>query len=169
MAVTYEPIATTTLGSAAASIVFSSIPSTYTDLRIVLLGTYASVGTNPAMRFNGDTASNYSVTELYGTGTTAATTSTSTFPFINLVRQQSITDTTTPVLFTIDIFSYAGATNKTCLVAGSNDVNSTSGWINRIVGLWRSTAAITSITLYPYDATNINAGTVATLYGIKAA
>ena len=31
---TYEPIATTTLGSAAADITFSSIASTWTDLRI---------------------------------------------------------------------------------------------------------------------------------------
>ena len=37
MPATYEPIATTTLGSAATNITFSSIPATYTDLRLVLV------------------------------------------------------------------------------------------------------------------------------------
>jgi hypothetical protein len=168
MAVTYEPIATATLGSAASEIVFSSIPATYTDLRIVLTGTFASAGTNPAMRFNGNTASNYSVTEMYGTGDGNGSTGTSSFSFINLVRQQSILNTTTPVTFNIDIFSYAGSTFKTCLVSGSSDING-SGWTNRLVGLWRQTAAINAIRLYPYDSTNMNAGTTATLYGILKA
>jgi hypothetical protein len=37
MPATYEPIATTTLGTAAAFITFSSIPATYTDLRLVIV------------------------------------------------------------------------------------------------------------------------------------
>jgi hypothetical protein len=35
MAKTYEPIATTTLGTAAATVTFSSISGTYTDLVLV--------------------------------------------------------------------------------------------------------------------------------------
>ena len=46
MATTYEPIATTTLGSAAASITFSSIAGTYTDLRLVL-SLIPATGTRP--------------------------------------------------------------------------------------------------------------------------
>ena len=38
MAITYEPIATNTLGSAAASVTFSSISGTYTDLVVVVSG-----------------------------------------------------------------------------------------------------------------------------------
>ena len=60
-------IATQTLGSATASITFSSIPSTYTDLRIVFSGTGATV-LNLKVRFNGDSASNYSQTNLQGLG-----------------------------------------------------------------------------------------------------
>jgi len=51
---TYEPIATTTLGSNQTTITFSSIPSTYTDLVIVSnMGT--TTASYPFIRFNGDT------------------------------------------------------------------------------------------------------------------
>jgi hypothetical protein len=49
MPATYEPIATTTLGGAAATITFSSISSAYTDLRIVLVGT-TTASVVPALR-----------------------------------------------------------------------------------------------------------------------
>ena len=62
MASTYEPIATTTLGSAASSITFSSIPATYTDLRLVLVHTPSASTGNAQMQFNSDTATNYSYT-----------------------------------------------------------------------------------------------------------
>ena len=72
MPTTYEPIATTTLGSAAASITFSSIPATYTDLRVVFNGTVTEVGETLYYRFNSDGASNYSITQVYGASGTAA-------------------------------------------------------------------------------------------------
>ena len=64
MAATYEPIATTTLGSAASSITFNSIPATYTDLRVVLVGTTTATA-NCWLTFNSDGATNYSDTFLY--------------------------------------------------------------------------------------------------------
>jgi hypothetical protein len=66
---TYEPIATTTLGTATSSFTFSSIPATYTDLRLVI--GWVS-GTNPRIRFNSDTATSYSQTAMYGDGTAAS-------------------------------------------------------------------------------------------------
>ena len=70
MPTTYEPIATQTLGSAAATITFSSIPATYTDLRLVLVGT-STISANPKINFNSDTATNYSQTILSGNGSVA--------------------------------------------------------------------------------------------------
>ena len=71
MPATYEPIATTTLGSAVNSFTFSSIPNTYTDLvLVVVVPTAASSGTF-GLRFNSDTASNYSHTTLSGNGSSA--------------------------------------------------------------------------------------------------
>ena len=59
MPATYEPIASTTLGSAAATISFSSIPGTFTDL-VVVLFTGTTHGDNEVMQltFKSDTASN---------------------------------------------------------------------------------------------------------------
>jgi len=67
---TYEPIATTTLGTAQPTVTFSSIASTYTDLVIVAQLTTAAP-TNMRIRFNGDTTANYSNTTVTGNGSTA--------------------------------------------------------------------------------------------------
>ena len=74
---TYTPIYTTTLASAAASYTFSSIPSTYTDLVIAATG-LTTAGTTLAMRFNGDTATNYSDTYLLGNAGAASSSRDST-------------------------------------------------------------------------------------------
>lgn len=75
MPATYEPIATTTLGSAQSTITFSSIPGTYTDL--VAVSTVAFNNTDSlALRFNGDTSSStlYSWTMVSGNGSGAVST-----------------------------------------------------------------------------------------------
>lgn len=155
-------IATQTLGSAAASITFSSISSAYTDLRVVLVCTNVS-GADTYLRFNGDTATNYSVTTLTGDGTTAASGRLSSITGLDPNSTVGNTSTTVPSLLTWDIFSYAGATNKTALLTASEDFNG-SGTVIRAAGLWSNTAAITSIAITP--SSNFNAGTTATLYGI---
>ena len=160
---TYEPIATTTLGSAAASVSFSSIPATYTDLRLVVTGGTSVSGTYAWIRYNSDTASNYSTTRLDGDGSGAASATTTNATFI---RNSTSLDSN-PNLVITDIFSYAGSTLKTCLIDTAADQNG-SGRVTRTVGLWRSTSAITSI-LFSANSGNLNAGTTATLYGIKNA
>ena len=162
---TYEPIATTTLGSAAASITFSSIAGTYTDLRISFTGT-ATGGTSPIIRFNSDAATNYSQTYLQGDGASAASSSYTSLSRIFLNSSSSMN--TTPQFNSVDIFSYAGSTYKTILFTSSHDKNG-SGVIYSSVGLWRSTSAINTITLSLNGGSNMDIGTTATLYGIKAA
>ena len=166
MPATYEPIATTTLGSAAASITFSSIPATYTDLRLVFVGT-TTTGGSGYCRFNSDSGSNYSATYLRGDGSTASSARSSNYDRVPFGDGDYGISTSVPELDTIDIFSYAGSTNKTCLVTISPDKNG-SGTLGRTVSLWRNTAAITSITL-TNGGTNWATGTTATLYGIKNA
>lgn len=153
-------IATTTLGSAAASITFSGISSAYTDLRLVLVGTLTT-GDSAGIRFNSDTGTNYSRTVLQGDGSAAASSRQTSSNQIYITRDDI--STTLPQLFEIDIFSYAGSTNKTCLVRSSQDKNG-SGVVVAEVGLWRSTSAITSITALV--TTSFATGTTATLYGI---
>jgi hypothetical protein len=163
MPATYEPIATTTLGSAASTITFSSIPSTYTDLVIVFAGT-ATANLNPLMSFNSDSGTNYSRTYLTGNGSGA---------FSGRLTSQTsmrLTDnnlSTTVSLCRISIFSYTSAVNKTALIEYSSDRNG-SGFVERLVGLWRSTASITTVSLSTSTST-FAAGTTATLYGILKA
>jgi hypothetical protein len=164
MPATYEPIATTTLGSAASTITFSSIPSTYTDLRLVLVAT-TTTETSCYLQFNSDTGTNYSRTELSGNGSAAFSSGGSSQAQISLVY--SSISTTIPSFITLDIFSYAGNTFKTCLTSASQDVNG-SGLVGCNVGLWRSTSAITSVNFIFYSG-SFAAGTTATLYGIKNA
>lgn len=163
---TYEPIATQTLGSAAASITFSSIPATYTDLRVVWTNYFISGVGNSWIQFNGDAGTNYSLTCISGNGTTVYSTTLTNAARVGPSVYSGPSSSTNPFA-TTDIFSYAGSTYKTVLSTVSAD-NNGSGWVERTVGLWRSTAAITSITLSANGQT-FNAGTTATLYGIKAA
>jgi hypothetical protein len=164
---TYEPIATTTLGGTATNITFSSIPATYTDLKIILVGVYTDAGEQLSMQFNGITTSTYSRTYLSGNGATATSGRNSHASSISVHPGAGIQVTNGRSFTNIDIFSYAGSTNKTCLISESQDNNNTSGWQASIIGLWRNTAAITSVKLYP--ANTFATGTTATLYGIKNA
>lgn len=162
---TYEPITTTTIGTATNVVTFSSISGSYTDLRVVFIQTGATAAATPFLRFNGDTATNYSDTRLYGDGTTAATQSNGTRSNIQTGSRYG-SSTTIPAGVIVDVFSYAGVTNKTVLWQEFGDLNG-SGGVLRGVGLWRSTAAITSVTIQA--TANFATGSMFTLYGIKAA
>ena len=164
---TYDLIASQTLASAAASITFSSIAASWTDLRLVVTLTSATNTSSPAMRFNADSGSNYSYTNLRGDGSSAASASNYARPYAYLVGYSG-TATGIPIFATADIFSYAGSTYKTFLATGSNDQNGAGG-VEQNVGLWKNTAAITSITIILDSAANFSIGTTAQLYGIKSA
>jgi hypothetical protein len=161
---TYEPIASTTLSSAASSITFSSISSAYTDLRLVFVGT-GTASSNCQVNFNSDTTSTYSQTALYGTGAAAGSSRNSDTAFY--LTYYTNLSTTIPTLRTMDIFSYAGSTKKTCLTTENSDLNG-SGSVVRTAGLWPVTSAITSIVLSNPSST-FAVGTTATLYGILKA
>ena len=165
MPATYEPIATTTLGSAASTITLSSIPATYTDLRLVFVHQGNTANPFPILRFNSDSGTNYSYTDLYGSGSTAGTQRVTNSTRI-AISDWGTSSTTIPALSIIDIFSYAGSTNKTCLINHNADLNG-SGYVERRVGLWRNTSAINALEISSTQ--NFKAGTTATLYGILKA
>jgi len=165
MPTTYEPIATTTLGTDA-NITFTSIPSTYTDLRVVVTGSMTNNGYYTGLRFNSDTTGNYSGTYLRGNGTTASSNNQTNNNFMTLDNGGGAASSTIPQLVTIDIFSYKELIYKTVLVALSQD-NNGSGEVTRTVGVWKDQSAITSIDLSPTSTWKI--GTTATLYGILKA
>jgi len=166
MATTYEKIATTTLGSNASSIDFTSIGSGYTDLRIVFVRPTGNNG-DLKFRYNSDTGTNYSQTELTANGSAASSYRRTSQTGIYAGVIEVASSTTLPQFLEIDIFSYAGSTYKTSLSTASLDYNGT-GEVDKVVGLWRSTAAITSISIYT-SSNNFYTGTTATLYGILKA
>jgi hypothetical protein len=164
MPATYEPIATTTLGSATATVTFNSIPGTYTDLILITstASDLASGSEHILCRFNSDSGTNYSATYLYGTGSSALSgrNSNSTGAFIGRQEQTELGTGIT------HIQNYANTTtNKTVLSRGGLAGQITIAYVS----LWRSTSAITRIDLTPNGATNFDAGSTFTLYGVKAA
>jgi hypothetical protein len=166
MATTYEPIATTTLGSAAASVTFSSISGSYTDLVLVcrVIAATNAGGQNLLLQFNSDTGSNYSFTWMYGDGTSA--TSSRQSNQTSMGRADFYT-TTRPTATIIQIQNYSNSTTyKTAL--WRNGVTDSGAGTRANVGLWRSTSAIDSITIKT-DTGNFGTDSMFTLYGIKAA
>jgi len=159
---TMTPIATVTLSTSTVSVTFSSIPSTYTDL--VIVSQYKSVSNNYySMRFNGDTASNYSRTELTGNGSAASSSrfSNEAYAYVSSIYAP----TGEWGLFTSSINNYSNSTtNKTMI----SRCNSTSIGTNATINLWRSTAAINTI-LITAIGNGYDAGSTFTLYGVKAA
>lgn len=155
---TYTELRKTTVGTATSSINFDLTGiSGYTDLRLVIAGT----GTTPYyayVYFNGDTGSNYSRTELYGNGTSAAS-----FRAANSI---CVATDATQNNMTLDIMNYSNATTFKTFLYRQNRVtdNVLSG-----VALWRSTSAITSIAITGYLATTFATGTTFSLYGIANA
>jgi hypothetical protein len=165
LAKTYNPIATQTLGSAVASVTFSSIPATYTDLVVVVANlTTASAGGTVFMEFNTDASAVYSNTWLNGNGS-AASSARRTADVKNYIGGYITgTSTTEPCTTIAHVMNYANTTTyKTTLsrysLAGAET--------NTVVNLWRSTAAINAIRIF--SGSNLNTGTIVTLYGVKSA
>jgi len=164
---TYTPIATQTLGSAAASVTFSSISGAYTDLVLIANGQAAASQNNFEMQFNGDTATNYSDTYLSGTGSAASSgreTSKASILIGNNGNPPASGSSFNIAI--INIMNYANTTTyKTALTRANNAANG----VDAIVGVWRSTAAITSVTVFIKNSNNLNTGSTFTLYGIAKA
>lgn len=160
---TYEPIATASGTGSSGSITFSSIPSTYTDLILVANAASVSGTYNALLRFNSDSGSNYSRTALtYDGGSTISSRNTNQTYIVATV--DGIVGPTTISPKILHIMNYANSTTyKTVLGRDGN----TSYGVSTIVGLWRSTSAITSIEYYITG--NFTTTSTFTLYGIAAA
>jgi hypothetical protein len=163
MPATYEPIASTTLGSAAANVEFTSISGSFTDLRVILSGTGSS-STQVDITVNGDTGTNYSWTGLSGNGTSAESYRLSSRAQIRPDYYNSI-GSSDPGVIIVDFMSYANANVfKTVLMTSALAGAAT----HRNVGLWRSTSAITSVK-FAATVGNFASGFRVSLYAIKAA
>lgn len=166
---TMIPIATSTLATAAASVTFSSIPATYTDL-VLVVASLNNTATNTSFQFqvgNGsvDTGTNYSLTELFGTGSAASSDRASNDTAAYLNGPGIGTSTNIPNLYITNLMNYSNTTTyKTFLGRGGSAEKNLVATVN----LWRSTAVINTIKIFQ-SANNMATGSTFTLYGIKAA
>lgn len=168
---TYTPVYSQTLSSTAASVIFSNVPQGYTDLQIVCQTIASGSALNLTININGDAASNYSITSLYGrsegagTGVSSIRANNTTYALANYG-----TATTTDVrsISRIDVLNYSNNTTFKTIIskAATAPGNSTFSGNELLVNLWRSTDPVTSITL---GGGTFAAGSTFTLYGIKAA
>ena len=169
MATTCKLIAKTTLGSNAASIEFTSIPGTYTDLMIAysLRGASAGTGVSVRARFNGaSTDTSHSSRTLYGDGSAAGSFSAS-YCHVGYV----IADSAAASTFgsgEIYLPNYAGSTNKSYSAIGVGETNAVAVDMGTSAGLWSSTNAIDAIKIF-INGMDLKSGSSAYLYGITKA
>ena len=159
---TMVAIQTQTLGSTTYAVTFNSIPATYTDLMLVISSTLSATdGGNLVQVGNGsvDTGTNYSFTQVYGTGSAAGSNRGTSTTSMQLGRTSSTQSTSI-----LQFMNYANTTTYKTALGRGNDGSFTIA----NVGLWRSTAAINTITI-TNESGNFLAGSTFTLYGIANA
>jgi len=167
MPITYEPIATTTLSTTQTTITFSSIAGTYTDIVFVASLKMANNTYQPILRFNSDTGNNYSSTTVYGDGTSAGSARHTSQNGIYANPGAGIGTAGNFNPWIINIQNYSNATTYKTTIARFNNSLSV---VNAGVGLWRNTAAITTVTLTAESGSgDFQSGSTFTLYGIKSA
>jgi len=173
MATTYTIISSQTLASNAASVTFSAIPSTYTDLVLKVSARSDSAANQDLLdiQFNGDTATNYSRVAIYSGGDAGAGSQSNS----NINRSiNGYFDASTSTANTfgnqeIYIPSYVVSQSKPFSNFGVAETNSSISYMGVSASLWRNTAAITSILAKPENGSNFLTGSSFYLYGISNA
>jgi hypothetical protein len=167
MANTYQFISSVTLSTTTASLSFTSIPATYTDLVVVWSGRTNKSGTsdNAEISFNGSTA-NFSGRYLEGSGSGSGQSG-------NFARFVGVDDGATATASTFSnnmvyITNYAGSGIKAFSADSVQENNAASAQITLNAGVWSNTAAITSIAITP-SVGSFSQFSTAYLYGISNA
>jgi hypothetical protein len=174
MSSTYEPIATQTASGSTATIEFTSIPTTYTDLIMVsnvytndpyhgALVSFIQVGNGSI-----DTGSNYSNTFITGNGSTASSSRyTSDTRFIGMYTSTAQSSNTGRSTCIMQFMNYSNTTTRKTVLWRENVFGDGAG-VYAQVGLWRSTAAINRLKFVLNLGEFYDSSSTFTLYGIKA-
>jgi len=170
---TYTLISSNVLSSSAASVTFSSIPATYTDLVLKYSSRHDSASSisQSAITFNGSSAANYSETVVYGKSVSAASGSQSGSSQIDFMYDDANSATANTFSNTeLYIPNYTVSANKPMSWFGVTENNATTNNSAMIVAnasLWRDNSAITSITILALASRNFLTGSSFYLYGIS--
>lgn len=168
MANTYQLIEAKELTTTTASVTFSSIPSTYTDLLLSISSRNNDIYNEVHFRFNGDTGNNYSGRNIYGNGSSAISSSSSSISSLQNLTVQSVSGQTASTFGNIQLYipNYLSSNHKSISADGVQENNATSAQAMLGAGLWANTAAITSIQAFPSIGSFVQYSNFY-LYGIK--
>jgi hypothetical protein len=172
-----EAIATTYLEADAATVTFSSLGSyEHLQLRFSVRTVRASDLETVGIRFNSDTGSNYATCRMYVTATSVAAGPEASTDRAYAAGQQptaSMSPRTVYGTSIVDIFDYRNANKNTTVMFHSAEVGCTGSGDTPYDtfggGLWDSTAAVTSLLLYPANGSaGFARGSEFTLYGLNS-
>jgi hypothetical protein len=153
-----------TLTGTQAAIEFTSIPSTFTDLVVLVSGRgdRAASFTSLFVNLNGSSA-DFTTRVLGGDGSNAVS-STDPQSYFGFIPCASATSNTfgNAALY---IPNYTSSANKSLSGDGVAENNATQAFQRIAALLWSNTAAITSLSVYP-DVGNFVIGSTVSLYGI---
>lgn len=147
-------ISSQTLGAATATVTFSSIPSGYRDLRLIVISA-GSTANGYTIQFNGDAVSgNYQNVRLFGNGASGTSTLDTLIGYEVIgVNSQAA----------VDIMDYSATDKHKTQVARWGSIGDTT---NVTITRWANTAAVTSLALVRITG-NHNIGSTFYLYGVQ--
>jgi hypothetical protein len=167
MANTLYKLDSVTVGAGgAASVTFSNIPQTYTDL-VVKVSARSSLSANVFpiyLEFNGTTPTR-SYRILQGTGTTAISSAATGGMWAGYYPAATTTASTFSNL-EMYVTNYVGSTFKSVSVDGVQERNSTDSYQNLAAFLWSSTDPITSLSVFDSGGGVFVQYSTFTLYGV---
>ena len=170
MANTYTLISSNVLSSSAASVTFSSIPATYTDLvlRVSARSANSGVENDITINLNNSTVANYSYTLIQGTGSeTSSNSASNDSSFYYYYVDGNTATANTFGSFEVYFANYASSANKVNSGFFVQENNTTGAYINAFAGLWSNVSAINEIKITSQSAANFVSGSSFYLYGIK--
>lgn len=174
MALTYEPIASTTTAALTTTISFSGISQAYTDLKMVVNAQLNSGGSDWGVKVNGNSANNYSAVSVWGNNSSQYSSGyyASYVPWY--ITYWNGTGNMRDTVRNVNVFDFHNYSNpnmgKSVILYNHQVQNSAlSGVIARQILYFNQTPGITSIEVYTISSVNFQIGTNITLYGIKAA
>jgi hypothetical protein len=153
---TYTPLATVTLGSTASSVTFSNIPATYRDLILVTRNSM-TLGYSLYLRFNNDTAANYSAVRMFNSGNSA---------FSDNAAPAELGFNTTTNIGIANIMDYSATDKHKSYLTRWGNADGTS-YVQAYAARWANTAAINTLNIAP-SLGLITAGSTFSLYGVIA-
>jgi hypothetical protein len=164
---TFTLISANTLTASAASVTFSSIPATFTDLVLRVSARTDTTGNIILLGFNGDTTGVWSRTSLRGNGSAASSGNNTSLAEMQL-ENVNISSYTADTFNNMEVYipSYTASQNKPIFNFGVSETNASAANMAASAGLWRITSAVNEVKISGSSA-NFVSGSSFYLYGIS--